>query len=116
MQVEDPQNPAVTRTIMTRVTVPERLPPAREAILIPGPAVSRPTSKWLQRVQAVLSKGRQQEVKLPFEATGRTPANQGTERLGRPLLTRLARHTGRTPANQVTCYFSACRCSEGVLF
>ena len=82
VQVEDPQNPAVIRTIMTRVTVPERPPPAREAILIPGPAVSRPTSKWLQRVQAILSKGKQQEAKLPFEATGRTPANQGTERLG----------------------------------
>ena len=95
--MEDPQNPASLRTIMTRVTVPERPPPAREAVLIPGPAASGPAapgpaSKWQQRVQAVLSKGKQQEVKLPIEATG------------------------RTPANQVTCYFSARRCSEGVVF
>ena len=92
VRVEDPQNPASLRTILTRVKVPERPPPAREAVLIPGPVTSGPASKWQQRVQAVLSKGKQQEVKLPFEATG------------------------RTPANQVMCYFSACRCSEGVVF
>ncbi|KAJ3609796.1 hypothetical protein NHX12_024306, partial [Muraenolepis orangiensis] len=71
--VKDPRDSSSGRAVLTRVTVPERPAPAREAILIPGPAVSGLYPSGCRGSSPSSPRGKPQEVELPTEATGRIP-------------------------------------------